>query len=169
MILDCLNFFGQGSANWSFAMDFWRQWWSKTNSHERSQQLRASPTTKRELPPSFPPGHNTRHLHTKPPNFIPIREVPRSADFEYEYVWVSRILTRWPSVPRRTYWQNEYEYEYDIVGRMKIAAPRPLRVPRPLSRTLCVCRLTAVVYENTLRLSSRHFFTAVKLIRKVQR
>ena len=23
-----------------------------------------------------------------------IREVPRSADYEYEYVWVSRILTR---------------------------------------------------------------------------
>ena len=22
------------------------------------------------------------------------REVPRSADYEYEYVWVSRILTR---------------------------------------------------------------------------
>ena len=25
---------------------------------------------------------------------IDIREVPRSADYEYEYVWVSRILTR---------------------------------------------------------------------------
>ena len=24
-----------------------------------------------------------------------IREVPRSADYEYEYVWLSRILTRW--------------------------------------------------------------------------
>ena len=36
-------------------------------------------------------------------------------------------------------------------------------------RTLRVCRLTAVVYEYTLRLSSRHFFTAVKLIRKVRR
>ena len=34
--------------------------------------------------------------------------------------------------------------------------------PRQLSRTLRVCRLTAVVYEYTLRLSSRHFFTAVK-------
>ena len=33
----------------------------------------------------------------------------------------------------------------------------------------CVCRLTAVVYEYTLRLSSRHFFTAVKLFRKVRR
>ena len=33
--------------------------------------------------------------------------------------------------------------------------------PRPLSRTLRVCRLTAVVYKCTLRLSSRHFFTAV--------
>ena len=52
---------------------------------------------------------------------------------------------------------------------VKLAAPRPLRIPRPLSRTLRVCRLTAVVYEYTLRLSSRHFFTAVKLIRKVRR
>ena len=52
---------------------------------------------------------------------------------------------------------------------VKLAAPRPLRVPRPLSRTLRVCRLTAVVYEYTLRLSSRHFFTAVKLIRKVRK
>ena len=25
---------------------------------------------------------------------LAIREVPRSADYEYEYVWVSRILTR---------------------------------------------------------------------------
>ena len=41
--------------------------------------------------------------------------------------------------------------------------------PRQLSRTLRVCRLTAVVYEYTLRLSTRHFFTAVKLIRKVRR
>ena len=31
-----------------------------------------------------------------------IREVPRSADYEYEYVWGSRILTRSLSVPRRT-------------------------------------------------------------------
>ena len=45
-----------------------------------------------------------------------IREVPRSADYEYEYVWVSRILTRWLSVPGRTCWQNEYEYEYNVVG-----------------------------------------------------
>ena len=51
----------------------------------------------------------------------------------------------------------------------KFAAPRPFRVPRPLSCTLRVCTLTAVVYEYTLRLSSRHFFTAVKLIRKVRR
>ena len=99
--------------------------------------------------------------------FWDTREVPRSADYEYEYVWVSRILTRWLSVPRRTYWQNEYEY--NVVGRVKLAAPRPLRVPRPLSRTLRVCRLTAVVHEYTLRLSSRHFLTAVKLIRKVGR
>ena len=48
--------------------------------------------------------------------------VPRSADYEYEYVWVSRILTRWLSVPRRRYWQNEYEYEYNVVGRVKLAA-----------------------------------------------
>ena len=53
-------------------------------------------------------------------------EVPRSADYEYEYVWVSRILTRWLSVPRRTYWQNEYEYEYNVVERVKLAAPGPL-------------------------------------------
>ena len=51
------------------------------------------------------------------------REVPRSADYEYEYVWVSRILTRWLSVPRRICWQNECEYEYIFrVGRMKLAA-----------------------------------------------
>ena len=92
-----------------------------------------------------------------------IREVPRSADYEYEYVWVSRILTRWLSVPRRRYWQNDYEY--NVVGRVKLAVD----LPRPLSRTLRVCRPTAVVYEYTLRLSSRHFFTAVKLIRKVRR
>ena len=42
-------------------------------------------------------------------------------------------------------------------------------LPRSLSRTLRVCRLTAVVYEYTSRLSSRHFFTAVKFIRKVRR
>ena len=28
------------------------------------------------------------------------------------------------SVPRRTNWQNEYEYEYNVVGRVKLAAPR---------------------------------------------
>ena len=43
---------------------------------------------------------------------------------------------------------------------------RPLRVPRLLSRTPRVSALTAVVYEYTLRLSSRHFFTAVKLFVK---
>ena len=70
-----------------------------------------------------------------------IREVPRSADYEYEYVWVSRILTRWLSVPRLTYWQNEYEYEYNVVVRVKLVALAHwgLRVPRPLSRTLRVC------------------------------
>ena len=45
-------------------------------------------------------------------------EVPRSADYEYECVWVSRILTRWLSVPRRTCWQNEYEY--NLVGRNRV-------------------------------------------------
>ena len=37
--------------------------------------------------------------------------------------------------------------------------------PRTLSCSLHVCRLTAVVYKNSLRLRSRHFFTAVILIR----
>ena len=70
-----------------------------------------------------------------------IREVPRSANYEYEYVWVSRILTRWLSVPRRSRSsQNEYEYEYNIVGRVKLAVD----LPRPLSRTLRVCRPTSV-------------------------
>ena len=51
-----------------------------------------------------------------------IREVPRSAD--YEYVWVSCILTCWLFlVLRRTYWQNEYEY--NVFGLVKLAAPRP--------------------------------------------
>ena len=36
---------------------------------------------------------------------VVIREVPQSAD--YEYVWVSRILTRWLSVPQRTCWQKK--------------------------------------------------------------
>ena len=67
-----------------------------------------------------------------------IREVPRSADYEYEYVWVSRILTRWLSVPRRTYWQNEYEYEYNVVGRLKLV-DRGHSGSRGYSAVLYVC------------------------------
>ena len=117
---------------------------------------------KAEFPCCFPPPFISLTFYW---TTLAIREVPRSADYEYEYVWVSRILTRWLSVPRRRCWQNEYEYEYKVVGRVKLAVD----LPRPLSRTLRVCRPTAVVYEYTLRLSSRHFFTAVKLIRKVRR
>ena len=46
--------------------------------------------------------------------------------------------------------------------------PRPSGVgdSKPISRTLPVWRPTAVVYKYTLRPSSRHFFTAVKLFAK---
>ena len=96
------------------------------------------------LPLSF---GNHDEMRTTPLASIPlshIREVPRLADYEYEYVWVSRILTRWLSVPRRTYWQNEYEYEYNVVGRVNLAAPRPLRpsqgpeATQPYSSSTCV-------------------------------
>ena len=89
------------------------------------------------------------------------REVPRSADYEYEYVWVSRILTRWLSVLQRTYWQIEDECEYDVVGRVKLAAPRPLRVSRPLEPySTCV-----QAHSRSLRMhftaEFAPFFTAV--------
>ena len=60
---------------------------------------------------------------------------------------MSRVLTRWLSVPRRTNWQNEYEYEYNVVGRVKLAAWRPLRVPRPLG-----CTLRVQAHSRSLRI-----------------
>ena len=51
------------------------------------------------------------------------REVPRLADYRLRMcVCLSRTLTRWLSVLRRTCPQKEYKYEYNRTGRVKLAA-----------------------------------------------